>query len=262
MNYYEGLSSMGKRFNISNVGFSITNLEDATDQILKKAESKDSAYVCITNVRALYFGNHENDYCRILNNSYLTIPDGKPIEWLAHLAGYKLLKKTSGPDLFSLICQLTEHTNHTHFFYGSTSDVISRMMENLKNRWPELKIIGAVSPPFKPVEELASNGIIQQINSLKPSFVWIGLGAPKQERFMDLIANNISSSILIGIGLVFEYQAGTTVRAPLWMQNWGLEWLYRDIQQPRRLPFLFRQFLYLLREVSLILVNRIMKRYN
>jgi len=225
---------MNERFKIDNVAISIINLEEAVCQILEKAKSKVPAYVCVTNVRATYIGNHDESFCRILNNSFLTVPDGKPLEWYAYLSGLKMVKRASGPDIFNQICHKTENTELTHFFYGSSPEVIQRMEENLKRKWPALKIAGFVSPPFVSAEELANSNIIQQINQLKPTFVWIGLGAPKQEWFMDLIIKKIESSILIGVGLVFDYQAGTVKRAPFWMQKSGLEWLYRILQQPGR----------------------------
>lgn len=237
------------RFNIENVRINITNIEDAANRIIKKAEKNEPAYVCVTNVRATYIGNHDEKYCDILNNSFLTIPDGKPLVWFAHLSGFKEVEKTSGPDLFIEICKLTEHTELTHFFYGSTPEVIEQLQKKLLLKYPELKIVGVVSPPFKPVEELAQSNIINEINQLNPNFIWIGLGAPKQERFINLIYNKVNSSVLIGVGLVFEYEAGTVKRAPIWMQNYGLEWLFRFMQQPRysmRSLKAFRYFILLL----------------
>ena len=224
---------MNDRFKINNINISITNLDDALVCIKRQIILKQPGYVCVTNVRATYIANKDPNYCRIQNNSFLTIPDGKPLEWYARIIGLKQVSKTSGPDLFHRLCQISEENNFTHFFYGSTPEVIDKMQINLKSKYPKLNILGAVSPPFKPIEELANDRIIEQINSLKPNFVWIGLGAPKQERFIDLISNRIQSSILIGIGLVFDYEAGTVKRAPRWMQNYGLEWLFRFMQQPR-----------------------------
>lgn len=238
---------MNNRFKIENVAISITDLDDAVARILKKTEDRTPGYVCVTNVRATYLGNHDSDYCRILNNSFLTVPDGKPIEWFAHLSGVIKVKKSSGSDLFDRICQISEQKGYTHFFYGSTHEIIKRMQENLLRKYPNLKIVGAVSPPFKPVEELASDKIIKQINILQPNFVWIGLGAPKQERFIDLIVNRIESSILIGIGLVFDYQAGIVKRAPEWMQKNGLEWLFVWLQQPRKALRSYIYFIYFLK---------------
>jgi N-acetylglucosaminyldiphosphoundecaprenol N-acetyl-beta-D-mannosaminyltransferase len=236
---------MSNRFNIGKVGISITNLDHAAAQILKKAENKTSGYVCVTNARATYIGNHDENYCRILNNSFLTVPDSKPIEWCARLSRHKQVGKTSGPDLFTTICDLTENTEYTHFFYGSSPKVIALMKRNILKKWPNLKIAGAVSPPFMPVEQLVSKEIVNKINKLKPTFVWVGLGAPKQEKFIDLIINKIECSILIGVGLVFDYQAGTVKRAPVWMQKNGLEGIVRLIQQPKRIDLLlFKRYLY------------------
>lgn len=221
------------RFKVKNTGISITNLDHAVTCIKNRIDLKQKGYVCVTNVRATYVANNDPDYCRIINNSFLTVPDGKPLEWYARLIGLKKVSKTSGPDLFNKICEISEGNNYTHFFYGSTPEIIEKLQNNLKKKYPQLVIKGAVSPPFKPVAELADERIIDQINSLKPTFVWIGLGAPKQERFIDLIINRIDSSILIGIGLVFDYEAGTVIRAPKLLQNIGLEWVYRFIQQPR-----------------------------
>lgn len=225
---------MNDRYKIKNVAINITDLNDAVRKIQKKAENKSPGYVCVTNVRSVYFGNHDSEFCKILNNSFLTVPDGKPLEWYARIAGLKQVKRTSGPDLFEQICQLSESKRYTHFFYGSTPDVIEKVKKNLLKKYPKLEIVGAISPPFRPVEELASDEIIKQINDLKPTFVWVGLGAPKQEHFINLVINKVTTSLFIGVGLVFDYQAGTVKRAPKWMQRNGLEWLYRNVQQPKR----------------------------
>lgn len=224
---------MDNRFSIEKLRISNTNLDDAIRIIKQRILDEKSGYVCITNVRATYIANRDPNYCRIQNNSFLTVPDGKPLEWYARIIGLKNVRKTSGPDLFNRICQISEENNFTHFFYGSTPEVIEKIQINLKDKFPKLIILGAVSPPFRPLEELVNERIIEQINTLKPTFVWVGLGAPKQEIFIDLIINRIQSSILIGIGLVFDYEAGTVKRAPKWMQNYGLEWLFRFMQQPR-----------------------------
>lgn len=226
---------MNNRYHIKHVAISITDLDDAAEQITKKAGSELHGYVCVACVRSVYVANHNPEYCQILNRSFLTLPDGKPLEWYARFAGYKQVRRCSGPDLFERICQLSEHNNYTHFFFGSTPEIIKKMQENLLKKFPKLKIVGAVSPPFAPVQELANDEIVRQINTLKPTFVWIGLGAPKQEQFINLIIDRIESSLLIGVGLVFDYQAGSVKRAPGWMQKSGLEGFYRDFQQPERI---------------------------
>lgn len=228
---------MDQRYKIDKVKLSITNVDEAAGLIIKEAKNKRPVYVCVTNVRTTYIGNHNEQYREILNNSFLTLPDGKPLEWYARAAKINRAKKTSGPDLFENICRKTENTGLTHFLFGSTPEVIKKMQVNIKRKYPNLKIVGAVSPPFKPVEELATDEIVEQVNRLKPSFFWVGLGAPKQEQFIHLIKDRIKSSIMIGVGLVFEYQAGTVKRAPKWMQKNGFEWLYRHVQQPKMINY-------------------------
>lgn len=227
---------MQERYYIDKVGVSVTNLKDSVEKIINHIESSCSTeYVCVTNVRATYIGNHDQEYCNILNNSLLTVPDGKPVEWYAHIAGYKVVKKTSGNDLFEAVCQLSQNKGYTHYFIGSTQEVINTMVHNVKIKYPKINIVNAVSPPFLPVDKLVTDELVKDINNKKPNFIWVGLGAPKQERFISLIKDKISSSLLIGIGLVFDYQAGTVSRAPKWMQNRGLEWVYIWIQQPQKI---------------------------
>jgi N-acetylglucosaminyldiphosphoundecaprenol N-acetyl-beta-D-mannosaminyltransferase len=206
---------MLQKFKIKNIHINAANLDAAVSHIIKQAESKTPAYVCLTNVYACYIGNKDASYGDVLNNSFMTLPDGKPLEWYARLSGYRNVRRTCGPDLFIRICELTENTDYTHFFYGSTPEIIEKMQINLLQRWPNFKIVGAVSPPYLPAQELANKDIANKINELKPTFVWFGLGSPKQDIVMNLLVKKIERSLLLGIGLVFEYQAGTIKRAPL-----------------------------------------------
>lgn len=251
------MTRKNQRFQLGGVGISITHLEEAANALLNKAREGLPGYICVTNVRAAYTGKIDSAYADILSNSYLTVPDGKPLEWLARLSGNKKLKKTSGPDLLIRICELSEHTSLSHYFYGSTPEVIKRMKKNLEQAYPGLNIVGAVSPDIGTAEELAKDLLLEQIVELKPSFVWVGLGAPKQERFINLVHHLAPFSTFVGIGLAFDYQAGTVKRAPGWMQKSGLEWLYRDIQQPRRFFSFVRQLFYLIQQATWILWKRI-----
>ncbi len=237
---------MDERFYIDNLAFSITNPNDAIKKIIQKAESKTPGYICVSNARATYIANKTPEYCNILNNSFLTLPDGKPIEWCARLTGLSNVKRTCGPDLFKQICQLSVDQKYSHIFYGSTPQIIENLVKNLKKKYPGIDIMAAISPPFGTVDELANDEIINKINTYNPTFVWIGLGAPKQEYFMYKVISKINHSILIGIGLVFEYEAGTVERAPKWMQRSGTEWLFRAFQQPQRLKNFYKPFFYIL----------------
>lgn len=251
---------MFNRFYIKNVGISVTNIDDSVKKIMDCIESLNiTEYVCVTNVRATYIGNNDSEYCDILNNSFLTVPDGKPLEWYAHIAGYKTVRKTSGNDLFEYICKVSEKKSYTHYFYGSTQEVINNMINNITQKYPAIKIVGAVAPPYLPVEELITNELIDDINEKKPQFVWVGLGAPKQERFISILKNKIYASVLIGVGLVFDYQAGTVSRAPKWMQNYGLEGVYRCLQQSSRVN---AKSLLMVYSIIPIIIKEYLKKIN
>ncbi len=249
---------MQHRFYIDDVSFSCTCLSDAIGQLSRKVDKKEKGYICVSNVRATYIANHDKEYARVLNNSFLTLPDGKPIEWYAHILGHKNVKKCSGQDFFYKVCELSEKKNYTHFFYGSTPEIVKMLEINLRKKFPSLKIVGAVSPPYKSAKELADSDIIDCINQCQPDFVWVGLGAPKQEFFINLIKDKIGSSVLIGIGLVFDYEAGKVMRAPRWMQNNGLEWAFVWSQQPQKIKRSYKYFLYFIKK----LVLRIYEQYR
>lgn len=221
-----------RRYSIEKVGISRVNLEKASRFLVERAKAEERGYVCVANVRSVYRANKEQEFCRILQESLMTVPDGKPLEWYARVAGYSDVEKTSGPDLFREILKESVGNGFSHFLYGSTTLVIERMIEKLRRSFHGLNIVEAYAPPFADAKTLARSEVVARINATRPDFVWVGLGAPKQERFMHEISTRIDKGILVGIGLAFEYEAKTVRRAPRWMQESGLEWMIRFLQQP------------------------------
>lgn len=245
------------RYFIESLEISATSLPIASRFLLDSARAHPSGYICVADARSAHVANLDPEFCRILNNSLLTVPDGKSLVLYGRFSGAKGVERTSGPDLFRRMCKETEGTELTHYFYGGKPEVLKLMKEKVQARYPGLKIVGAVSPPFAPVEELANDAFVEEINRLKPSFVWIGLGAPKQEFFMDLVSPRLPHSILVGVGLVFDYEAGTVKRAPVWMQKLGLEWAIRLAQQPYRIHRAIRRFSWMIpRLIAVYFKNR------
>ncbi|MCB2195274.1 MAG: WecB/TagA/CpsF family glycosyltransferase [Bacteroidetes bacterium] len=237
------------RFYIEGLGISKVNLQIALDLIGEEVKKEGAKYICVTNARAAYHAIKNGNYCKIQNESFLTLPDGKPLEIIAKFRGYKNVKRTCGPDIFNELCRISKEEKYTHFFYGSTQEILDNMIANLKIKYPFLDIVGAVSPPFGTADELVNDEIISEINHIKPTFIWLGLGAPKQEIVASKMVKQVNNSILIGIGFVFEYEAGKVKRPPMWIQKSGFEWLYRVFKQFKRsknfvIPFLY--FVYLL----------------
>ncbi len=222
-----------ERFYIGKIGVNIANMPAVLSKIEKAIENKHYGYICITNSRVVYKANHDNDYLMIQNNSLMTLPDGVPLIWVANNLGYKDVHKVSGPDLFLAVLELSKHKGYSHFFYGSTPETIQRIDERMRKDYPNVEVKGANSPPFQPIEDFNVKQIAAELNRLKPTFFWCGLGAPKQEQLIASLQPKLDATICIGVGLAFNYFAGSVKRAPKWMQSSGLEGVFRLIQQPK-----------------------------
>ncbi len=191
-------------------------------------------YICVTNVHATITAYEDPEYMRVQNGGVLAIPDGGPLSSVGRKRGFKQMSRTTGPSYMDEVLRLSEETGYRHYFYGSTEETLKKMHDKLVYKYPNLQIAGMYSPPFRQLTEKEDKDIIKRINATHPDFVWIGLGAPKQEKWMAEHQGKIES-LMIGVGAAFDYFAGNIQRAPVWMQNHNLEWLYRLIQNPRRL---------------------------
>lgn len=232
---YNGL--MPKRFIIEKTGVSSVNLEEATRALVAFIEDKKFGYVCVTNSRSLYIANHDPIYCSVQNNSLLTVPDGIPLVWIAHNLGFNNVDKVSGKALMDEILKLSVRRNFTHYFFGSTPETLEKMKRNVLGQYGLIDIKGMESPPFQPIEAFDLDELAEVINTLRPTFFWCGLGAPKQELLMAKLQPLLEETICVGVGLAFEYFSGTVKRAPAWMHKTGLEGVYRIMQQPERLNY-------------------------
>ncbi|MEC0304934.1 WecB/TagA/CpsF family glycosyltransferase [Terribacillus saccharophilus] len=196
-------------------------------------------YICVSNVHTTITSLDNPSYCDIQNNALMAIPDGGPLSTVAKLRGYKNVERVTGPDLMNEIFKLSSDKGYRHFFYGSTEDTLTKMKEKIENKY-NINIVGTYSPPFRPLTEVEEKEIIKLINQTKPDFIWVGLGAPKQEEWMSSHKEEVLG-LMIGVGAGFDYFAEKIKRAPVLMQRLNLEWLYRLIQDPKRL---FKRYLY------------------
>lgn len=192
-------------------------------------------YVTVNNVHTMMEGYWDCSYRAIINDAYLSIPDGKPLEVIGRLKGNKDISRLFGPTVMESFIDWGRKDGLTHFFFGNSEANLLKLKNAIAIKYPDTKIVGMISPPYKPVEEWDNEAFIKAINEVRPDFIWIGLGAPKQERWMYNHYNKIDKGILFGIGAGFDYLAGNTKHAPKWMKNASLEWLYRLIQEPKRL---------------------------
>lgn len=243
-----------EKVNILGVNIAATNMQEILKYIKENIKKISGKYICVSNVHTTIMSYDNPDYMNIQNKSVLAIPDGGPLSSYGRNKGYKNMKRTTGPDLLLEIFKCSKENNYTHYFYGSTEETLMKLKNEILLRFPDIKIVGMYSPPFRELTKEEDKKIIDDINRTKPDFVWVGLGAPKQEIWMYNHKDKVNG-LMIGVGAAFDYFAGNIKRAPIWIQNHNLEWLYRLLQDPVRL---FPRYLYT--NLKFIWLTRILKQ--
>ena len=165
----------------------------------------------------------------------LTVPDGMPLVWAMRMWGAPIRTRVYGPDFFELCFARAAECPWRHYFYGSTAHTLALLQERMHARFPAATIVGACAPPFRALNADEEHADAERINASGADIVWVGLGAPKQELWVQRMAPLLRAPVLVAIGAAFDFHAGTVKQAPDWMQDHGFEWLYRFIQEQRRL---------------------------
>ncbi len=202
--------------------------------MLDWASRHESKAVCVANVHMLIEAYEHTEFASVLENADLVTPDGMPLVWMMRLMGVRDQERVAGLDILLALCQLAPLQNISIFFLGCENDLLSRIRARLESEFPSLQIAGMEPLPFRPLTQAEDNAVIQKINESGAGFVLVALGCPKQEYWMAQHKGKIQA-VMIGLGGAFPMYAGIFKRAPRWMQNLGLEWLYRLSQEPGRL---------------------------
>jgi N-acetylglucosaminyldiphosphoundecaprenol N-acetyl-beta-D-mannosaminyltransferase len=208
--------------------------DDAIRRIARWGEARESRYVCICNVHSVVTTTQDIEFKMAVNNADMSTPDGAPIAWALRRLGFSTQERINGPDLMMKYLALAEKSSQRIFFYGSTDDTLQKLRTALRAQFPDLQIAGTYSPPFRPLSRQEDEDIVELINASGANVVFVGLGCPKQEKWMADHRGRINA-VMIGVGAAFDYHSGVIKRAPLWWQRNGLEWLYRLGSEPRRL---------------------------
>lgn len=223
-----------ERCTILNTNINVTNMNDVLAALAEALEEIRGDYVCVANVHTTVMAFRDESYRKIQNESWMTLPDGKPLSIVSKRRGFIEAERVPGPDLMPKVFEMSKEKGYRHFFYGSTETTLSLLRKKVEERYPYLEIAGMYSPPFRKLTEEEDKDVIQMINESKADFVWVALGAPKQEIWMAEHKGKINA-IMLGVGAAFDFEAGTVKRAPKWMQELCLEWFYRIMQDPKRL---------------------------
>jgi N-acetylglucosaminyldiphosphoundecaprenol N-acetyl-beta-D-mannosaminyltransferase len=219
---------------VLNTGIDAISWPQALDRISTWASRRESRYVCICNVHSVVTATQDRSFEQVINQADLATPDGAPVAWMLRGLGFKGQRRINGPDLMLKYCEMASARNDSVFLFGNTEETLEILRTRLRERFPSLRIAGAISPPFRPMNEQEDAEVIATINASGAGTVWVSLGCPKQEKWMAAHRDRIHA-VMVGVGAAFDYHAGTLKRAPSWMQNHGLEWLHRMVSEPRRL---------------------------
>ncbi|WP_368218279.1 WecB/TagA/CpsF family glycosyltransferase [Blautia obeum] len=220
--------------NIMGVNIAAINMEWLIEFTKKNIKFLSGDYMCVSNVHTTVMSYEDPEYCNIQNGGIMAIPDGGPLSTIGRKRGYKNMQRTTGPNYMEEIMKISVKCGYRHYFYGSTQETLGKLKETLESNYPNVQIVGMYSPPFRPISLEEDEEIINTINQSHPDFLWIGLGAPKQEKWMAVHEGKVEG-FMVGVGAGFDYLASNIKRAPQWMQKSNLEWLYRLMQDPKRL---------------------------
>ncbi|BAU05778.1 glycosyltransferase [Fischerella major NIES-592] len=251
--------------------FPITALrfDEQIQTILRWAIARESKTVCVANVHMLMEAHWNPEFASILQNADLVTPDGMPLVWMMRLQGARYQNRVAGMDILLASCQLAQTLGVSVFFVGSQAEILSRMRKRLENEFPNLKVAAMEPLPFRPLTTKEDEALIEKINASGAGIVFVSLGCPKQEKWMEQHQGKIQA-VMIGLGGVFPVYAGIHKRAPRMVRDLGFEWLYRWIQEPRRLwnryvttipPFLLLAFKQILMSSSFSTPFHIRERY-
>ena len=214
----------------------MTNYEQAMDVMDGMIARRERGYVCAVAVHALTVAYTDEEMKRALLASTLVVPDGMPLVWAANLLGENLHQRVYGPELMRRYSQRCASQGHRVWLYGGRDQGhLAQLALRLRQRHEGIQIVGGYAPPFRPLTHEEEDALVDQINEARPDVLWVGIGVPKQEKWMAHIRERLEVPVMCAVGAAFDFHAGRISQAPAWMQDRGLEWTYRIAQEPRRL---------------------------
>ena len=206
----------------------------ALHQVVFWAQRHESRYVCAANVHMLMEAYDSPEFQNVVNGADLVTPDGMPLVWMLRCLGYPQQERVYGPDLTLRLIEAAAMQEISVGFYGGTVETLAQLTNSFKEKHPNLQIKYSYSPPFRPLTTDEDESVILAMNASGAQILFVGLGCPKQERWMASHRGRIQV-VMLGVGAAFDIHAGQKPQAPAWMQRVALEWLFRLGREPRRL---------------------------
>jgi len=217
------------------VSVSPTNYEQALDSIMQAAAQGRGGVATFLAVHGIVSAATNDEYRQSVNRCQIVAPDGQPVRWaINYFHDANLQDRVYGPEMMRRVCQRCAEEGQSIFLCGSTTPVLALLASRLREMFPDLKLAGVYSPPFRPMTPYENDELCARINGSGASIVFVGLGVPRQEAFADANRDKIRA-VQLCVGAAFDFHAGNKKTAPAFMQRHGLEWLYRLSQEPGRL---------------------------
>ena len=225
------------RAEVLGVGFVSMPFTSMIDEVVAALgrEDRHALYLCPSGVHGVVEAQKDPDFRQILNQAAFNVPDGKPIVFLSRFLGFPETQRAFGPDVMWSILGRSVEQGTRHFFYGGREGVADALAQRCSVAFPGLKVAGTYCPPFRPLTVTEKESVIDMITTSGADVVWVGLSTPKQERWIAEMRDHLDVKLLCSVGAAFDYHTGALKPAPTWMQRVALEWLFRLLQEPRRL---------------------------
>jgi N-acetylglucosaminyldiphosphoundecaprenol N-acetyl-beta-D-mannosaminyltransferase len=230
------------RVDVLGVGISVVDIERARDIVEGWIENRERHYVCVTPVAGVMASRRDDTVRKIHNDSGLTVPDGMPMVWAGRYAGASSIDRVYGPEFMRVLCEQSALRGWRSFFYGGKPGAAQLLEKRMCAQFPGLRSAGRFTPPFRELTPAEDAEIISLIDKSEADIVWVGLSTPKQERWMAAHITRLQKPcVMLGVGAAFDVNSGLRRDAPRWVGRTGLHWLFRLVQEPRRL---WRRYLF------------------
>jgi N-acetylglucosaminyldiphosphoundecaprenol N-acetyl-beta-D-mannosaminyltransferase len=221
---------------ILDVPLALTDYGRTLDWMDAMVAARERGYICVCNVHTVMASHEDAELRAALKGSSVNVPDGQPLVWAINALGHSLAGRVYGPELMARACTRAAATGQRLYLYGGRNQgALVQLALNLRQRDPGVRIVGGYSPPHRPLTAEEEDAVVDEINRARADVVWVGIGVPKQEKWMARMRDRLEPPILIGVGAAFDFHAGLVPQAPNWLQEAGLEWAYRLAHEPRRL---------------------------
>jgi N-acetylglucosaminyldiphosphoundecaprenol N-acetyl-beta-D-mannosaminyltransferase len=221
---------------ILGVPLALTDYEQTLDWIDAAVALGAREYLCVAAVHTVMEAREDDALRDAVSDAAFTVPDGQPLVWALRALGHDIDARVYGPELMERACERAARSGQRLYLYGGRDErALEQLVANLLDRHPSLQVAGGWSPPHRELSDAELDDLAARIDAARPDVVWVGIGVPKQEKWMAAMRSRLDAPVLIGVGAAFDFHAGLVPQAPAWMQRRGLEWLFRLNQEPRRL---------------------------